>query len=109
MVMAVAIMAEATAAVVMAVAIIAEATAAVVMAVVIMAEATAAVVALNLIALIQVGLLEQKVGKIEAMELLLRMPNMKLVGVEEKEVFPMRASPQTSQTSDPFPESWMSF
>jgi len=48
------------------------------------------VVILNLTVLIIINLPEQKVGKIEVMEILLRILNMKSVGVGEKEVLQMR-------------------
>ena len=57
--------------------------------VVAMAVATAVVI-LNPIALILINLLEQKVGKTEAMEILLKILNMKVVGAGEKGESPMR-------------------
>ena len=56
---------------------------------IIMVVATA-VVALILILLTLINLLEQRVGKTEVMENLLKTQNMKVVGAGEKEVFPMR-------------------
>ena len=70
--------------------------------VVAMAVAATAVAILNLIALTLINLLEQKVGKIEVMEILLKTLNMKVVGAEEKGEFPMRAMLQTRQISNPF-------
>ena len=72
----------ATAAVIM-VAMAAAATAAVIM--VAMAAAMAAVI-MDLIALMLINLLEQKVGKTEVMEILLITLIMKMVGAEEKGV-----------------------
>ena len=45
---------------------------------------------LNLIALTQINLLVQMVGKIEVMEILLKTLNMKVVEAEEKGEFQMR-------------------
>ena len=61
-----------------------------------------AVVILNVIALTVINLLEQKVGKIEVMEILLITLNMKMVGVEEKGECPMMVVLQTRQISNPF-------
>jgi len=47
-------------------------------------------------------LLEQKVGKIEVMEILLKTLNMKMVGAGEKGECPMRAMLQTRQIRNPF-------
>ena len=82
----------------------AAATVAATVAVVIMAAATVAatVAILNLIALILINHLEQKVGKTEVMEILLITLNMKMVGAEEKGECPMRAMLQTRQISNPF-------
>jgi hypothetical protein len=60
------------------------------------------VVILDPIALTQINLLEQKVGKTEVMEMLLTTLNMKMVGAEEKGECPMRAILQTRQISNPF-------
>ena len=65
-------------------------------------EAATAVVTMDLIALTLINLLEQKVGKTEAMEILLITLNMKMVGAEEKGECPMRAIFQTRQISNPF-------
>ena len=59
-------------------------------------------VILNLITLIQTNLQGQKVGKIEVMEILLKTPNMKVVGVGEKEEFPIKVMLLTKKTSNPF-------
>ena len=66
----------------------------------IMAAMAAAI--MDLIALTLINLLEQKVGKIEAMEILLIILNMKMVGAEEKGACPMTAMLQTRQISNPF-------
>jgi hypothetical protein len=57
---------------------------------------------LNLIILTLINLLEQKVGKIEVMEILLKTLNMKMVGAGEKGGFPMRVMLQMRQISNPF-------
>jgi hypothetical protein len=59
-------------------------------------------VIMDLIALTLINPLEQKVGKTEAMEILLIILNMKMVGVEEKGACPMRAMLQTRQINNPF-------
>ena len=59
--------------------------------------ATAEVIALTLI-----NPLEQKGGKTEVMEILLKILNMKMVGAGEKGEFPTRAMLQTRQISNPF-------
>ena len=74
----------------------------VVIMVVAMVVVATVVVILNLIALILINLLEQKVGKIEVMEILLKTLNMKMVGAGEKGECPMRAMLQTRQISNPF-------
>ena len=81
----------------------------VVIAVVIMAAVTVViavvivvVVILNLIALILINPLEQNGGKTEAMEILLKIPNMKAVGAGEKGESPMTAMLQTRQIRNPF-------
>ena len=90
---AVAVMAVVTAAVVImavvtVVAVMAVVTAAVVMAVVTAAVVMAvAVIILNLLLLTLINLLEQKVGKIGVMEILPKILTLKMVEVEEKEVF----------------------
>ena len=68
---------------------------------VIVAAAMVAVI-LNLIALISINLLEQKVGKTEAMEILLKTLNMKVVEAGEKGDCQMRVMLQTRQISNPF-------
>ena len=60
------------------------------------------VVIMDLIAQTLINLLEQKVGKIEVMEIPLITLNMKMVGAEEKGECPMRATLQTRQFSNPF-------
>ena len=55
----------------------------------------------NLTILIQINLREQKAGKIEVMEIPLKMQNMKVVGVEEKGEFQMITIPQTLKISNP--------
>jgi hypothetical protein len=89
----VAVHAEAAAAVeaVTAVAVMAAVTAVAVMAAVtavaVMAAVTAvAVIILNLLLLTSINLLEQKVGKIEVMEILPKILTLKMAEVEEKEV-----------------------
>ena len=67
-----------------------------------MVVAAATVVIMDLIALTLISLLEQKVGKIEVMEILLKTLNMKMVGAGEKEECPMRAMLQMRQISNPF-------
>jgi len=57
---------------------------------------------LDLIILTLTNLLEQKVGKIEVMEILLKTLNMKMVGAGEKGEYPMRAMLQTRQIRNPF-------
>ena len=66
-----------------------------------MAAATAVVI-MDLIALTLINLLEQKVGKTEVMEILLKALHMKMVGAEEKEECLMRAMLQMTQISNPF-------
>ena len=84
-------MAAATAVVIMEVAMVA-ATAVVIMevAMVVAMAAATAVVILNLMLLIAINPLGQKVGKTEVMETLLKILNLKVEEVEEKEVFPAR-------------------
>jgi len=53
-----------------------------------------AAMAMAIIALTQINLLEQKVGKIEVMETLPKPQNMKVAEAEEKEEFQMRAKYQ---------------
>ena len=78
----------------MAAAVIMAATvAAVIMAAMVVAVMAAAVMAaaiLNLIPLLEINLLGQKVGKTEAMETLQKTLNLKVEEVEEKEEFPAR-------------------
>ena len=69
--------------------------------VVVMVVVTAAVI-LNLIALILINLPERKVGKTEAMEILLKILNMKAVGAGEKGESLMRGMHQTRQIRNPF-------
>jgi hypothetical protein len=64
--------------------------------------AVATAVIPNLIALTIINLLEQKVGKIEVMEILLKILNMKVVGVGEKGECPMRVMLQMRQIRNPF-------
>jgi hypothetical protein len=66
------------------------------------AEAMAVAVILDLIALTLINLLEQKVGKTEVMEILLKMMHTKMVGAGEKGECPMRAMFQTRQIRNPF-------
>jgi hypothetical protein len=63
--------------------------------------ATVAVI-MDLVALMLINPLEQKVGKTEVMETLLITLNLKMVGAEEKGECPMRAMLQTTQISNPF-------
>ena len=67
-----------------------------------MEVAATAVVILGLIALTLIKLLEQKVGKTEVMEILLKTLNMKMVGVGEKGEYLMRVMLQKRQISTPF-------
>ena len=53
------------------------------------AIAVAMVVATPNLPVTQINLLELKDGKIEVMEILLKIPNMKVEGLEEKEGFPI--------------------
>ena len=66
--------------------------------------AVAMVVAIrNQISLNRINLQEQMVGKIQVMETLLKIPNMKVAEVEEKEEFQMRAKYQVMIiTNNPF-------
>ena len=57
---------------------------------------------MDLIALTLINLPEQKVGKIEVMEILLIILNLKTVGAEEKGACPMTAMLQTRQINNPF-------
>ena len=63
--------------------------------------ATAAAI-MDLIALTLINLLEQKVGKIEVMEILLKTLNMKVVGAGEKGECLMREMLQMRQINNPF-------
>jgi hypothetical protein len=65
------------------------------------AAATVAVI-LDLIALTLINLLEQKVGKTEVLEILLKTLNMKIVGAGEKGEFLMRTMLQARVISNPF-------
>ena len=56
----------------------------------------------NLLAPTLINLLDQKVGKTEVMAILLKTLHMKVVGVGEKEEFPMKAMLQTRQIRNPF-------
>jgi hypothetical protein len=77
--------------------------AATVAAIMVVMEVAATVAAImDLIALTLINLLEQKVGKTEAMEILLIILNMKMVGAEEKGACPMTAMLQTRQINNPF-------
>ena len=72
-------------------------------AIMVVMEAAATVAAImDLIVLTLINLLEQKVGKTEAMEILLIILNMKMVGAEEKGACLMRAMLQTRQINNPF-------
>ena len=57
---------------------------------------------LNLIPLIPINLLVQKVGKIEVMGTLLRILNMKVAGVGEKGEFQMEVMLLMMKISNPF-------
>jgi hypothetical protein len=57
---------------------------------------------LDLIALTQINLLVQMVGKIEVMEILLKTLNMKVVEAEEKGEFLMKIISQMTTISNPF-------
>ena len=76
-------------------------TAAVIIIEAIAAAATAAV-PLDLIAHTIINLLEQKVGKTEVMEILLKTLNMKVAEAEEKEVLPMTVMLLARIISNPF-------
>jgi hypothetical protein len=67
-----------------------------------MAAATVVVAIPNLIVLILINLLEQKVGKTEVMVILLKTLNMKVVGAGEKEECLMTGMLQTIQIKNPF-------
>ena len=66
-----------------------------------MVAATAEVIT-DLIALTPINLPEQKVGKIEVMEILLKTLNMKVVGAGEKGECQIRVILQTIQIRNPF-------
>ena len=83
------------------VAIAVVATVAVATVVVITAVAMAAVI-LHLITLTPINLPEQKVGKTEVMETLLKTQNMKVGGVGEKGAFLMRVKPPMKKINNPF-------
>jgi len=57
---------------------------------------------MNLIILTPINLPEQKVGKIEVMEILLKTLNTKMGGAGEKGEFPMIAKPQMRKVNNPF-------
>jgi len=57
---------------------------------------------LHQIPLTLINLQEQQVGKIEVMEILLKMLNMKVGGAGEKGEFLMITIPQARQISNPF-------
>ena len=65
------------------------------------AVARVVAVTLDLIVLTLINLLEQKVGKTEAMEILLKTLNMKVVEAEEKGEFLIRVMSQMRKTSNP--------
>ena len=65
-------------------------------------EVATVVEILNLTLLIQINLLEQKVGKIEVMETLLKILNMKVAEVGEKEGLQMRIIYQMMRINNPF-------
>jgi hypothetical protein len=96
----------AAAIVVTAAAIVVTAAAIVVTAAAIVVTAAAIVVTaaaiLNLIPLIPINLLVQKVGKIEVMGTLLRILNMKVAGVGEKGEFQMEVMLLMMKISNPF-------
>ena len=70
----------------------------------VVATMAATVVAiLNLMLLLVINLLEQMVGKIEVMEILLKTLNLKVEEVGEKEEFPEMVIPQTINISSLFP------
>ena len=87
----------------MAVVIIVAATAEAMVVVIIVAATAVAI--LNLMVLILINLLEQKVGKTEVMGILLKTLNMKVVGAEEKGECPVRAMLQLIQIRNPFPQA----
>ena len=98
--MATAAIQEATAAIQVATAAIQVATAAIQEATEAIVEATAAIQ--NLIILIPINPLEQKVGKIEVMGILLRILNMKAAEVGEKGESQMEVMLQMMKISNPF-------
>jgi len=62
---------------------------------------------MDLIVLTLINPLEQKVGKIEVMAMLQKIPNMKVAEVEEKEEFQMRAKYQMRIIiNNPFLQAW---
>ena len=83
-------------------AMVAEATAVVVIMAAMVAEATALVVTPNPTLLTLINLLAQKVGKIEVMEILLKLLIMKVVESEEKGVFPIKVIRQMTKLSNLF-------
>ena len=76
------------------------ATAVAIMAAMVVAATAAAI--MDLIALTLINHLEQKVGKTEVMEILLKTLNTKQVGAGENGDSPMRAMLQTRQIRNPF-------
>ena len=64
--------------------------------------AATAMAIMDLVALMLINHLEQKVGKTEVMEIPLITLNTKMVGAEEKGECPMRAMLQMKQISNPF-------
>ena len=83
--------------------VITAATVVAMVAVIITAATVVAMVAVipNLIVLL-LNLLEQKAGKIEVMEILLKTLNMRVVGAGEKGEYPKRVTLQTRQIRNPF-------
>ena len=65
-------------------------------------------VILNLMLLTAINPLVLKVGKIEAMGILLKTLNLKVEEVEEKEEFPARVIPQTTKISILFLQAYKS-
>ena len=62
-----------------------------------------------IIALMLINLLEQKVGKTEVMEILLKTLNTKVAGVGEKEEFLMRVMLPMKQINNPFLQDQLLF
>ena len=84
-----------------------EAMAVIVEATAVIVEATAVIVVgiLNL-KLLTPNPLVLKVGKIEVMEIRLKIPNMKVVEVEEKEEFLMMVMSQKRKVNNPFLQAY---